>query len=128
MDKSLTIIIPTFNEEDGIKETLCELLPVCEQKKWNIIVINDGSTDSTCKELNSVDGIKVINHPYNKGYGASLKTGVKAADTELIAFYDADCFASAGNGVMRFLFLTKYEPITEEALWPAKSDLLIHRK
>jgi len=86
----LTIIIPAFNEEDGIFDTIINLLAVTKPRGWHILIINDGSTDSTAKILSNISEIEVIHHPYNKGYGASLKTGILNATTELIAFYDAD--------------------------------------
>jgi glycosyltransferase involved in cell wall biosynthesis len=90
MNTSLTVIIPAYNEEYGIKKILCDLLPLCEKYSWKVIVVNDGSTDNTAKELQDISGIIIINHPVNKGYGASLKTGIRAAKTDIIAFYDAD--------------------------------------
>lgn len=90
MLNSLTIIIPAYNEQKGIKETVLTLVEATKEKNWKIIVVNDGSKDKTAEELKHIEGIRLINHPYNKGYGASLKTGVRNATTELIAFYDAD--------------------------------------
>ncbi len=88
--KNLTVIIPAYNEEKAIGETLGKLLPGAEKNGWNIIVVNDGSSDSTLKEIEKFPSVKVVSHKVNRGYGASLKTGINAAETELIAFYDAD--------------------------------------
>lgn len=89
--KNLTIIIPAFNEEQGISQTITTLLPYAEKNNWGILVINDGSTDNTELELRNFENkIQIITHTYNKGYGASLKTGIKNAKTHLIAMYDAD--------------------------------------
>ena len=90
MDKSLTIIIPAFNEEKAIRSTLAELLPFAKRNRWKIILINDGSTDETEAEARISEEILIINHPYNKGYGASIKTGIQFAQTDYIALYDAD--------------------------------------
>jgi len=88
---ALTIIIPAFNEELAIKSTLEKLLPTAIRNKWNIIVINDGSTDNTIEVVTGFEEkITLINHPYNKGYGASLKTGIRAVKTDYIGMYDAD--------------------------------------
>jgi glycosyltransferase involved in cell wall biosynthesis len=86
----LTIIIPAYNEEDGIGNTVNTLLNFSKDKAWEIIVVNDGSTDNTRNILENINGITVINHPYNKGYGASLKTGIIHARNPLISFFDAD--------------------------------------
>ncbi len=86
--KDLTIIIPAFNEEVGIVPTLLDL----RQKfpKVSIIVVDDGSTDGTLLAAAKVQDVRVIAHPYNRGYGASLKTGMIAAKTALVLWYDAD--------------------------------------
>jgi glycosyltransferase involved in cell wall biosynthesis len=89
MMSELTIIIPAYNEEEGIGQTLDALIPEAEKHQFRIIVINDGSTDRT-QQIVETKAVKLINHPYNKGYGASLKTGIRAAETEYIALYDAD--------------------------------------
>ena len=89
MQNNLTVIIPSYNEESSIQETLERLLRTTKLHDWEILVINDGSTDHTadlCRKLQ----INVISHPHNKGYGAALKTGIRTAKTPLIAFYDAD--------------------------------------
>jgi len=86
----LTIIIPAYNEELALEETLETLKPFARQNNWDILVVNDGSTDGTARILAGISGIWFISHSYNKGYGASLKTGIGAASSPLIAFYDAD--------------------------------------
>lgn len=87
----LTIIIPAYNEELGIKQTLIDLLDVSKSNGWKVVVVNDGSSDKTQSEVEKLgQDVTLINHPYNKGYGAALKTGIRAAKTEYIAFYDSD--------------------------------------
>lgn len=90
MKKELTVIIPAYNEEKGIRQTILELLPLARESNWKILVINDGSTDNSVKELSDIADVTIISHPYNKGYGAALKTGINFAETELIALFDAD--------------------------------------
>lgn len=87
---NLTIIIPVFNEESSIEGTLNTLLAYSKKTEWKILVVNDGSTDNTAGILSKFDMVTVCTHPYNKGYGAALKTGIRNAKTELICFYDAD--------------------------------------
>lgn len=89
MDK-ITVIIPVFNESAVIEDTIRDLKPYVEKNDWEIIVVNDGSTDGTREILRKIKGINVIDHPYNKGYGSALKTGIKHAHSELVAFYDGD--------------------------------------
>lgn len=88
--KKVTVIIPAYNEESAIGCTLEELWETVKSHNWDIIVINDGSTDRTAEIVKAFTFVKLIEHPYNKGYGASLKTGIQNAETELVAFYDAD--------------------------------------
>ncbi len=88
----LSIIIPVYNEENAIGATLDDLLVYIKshQLPWKVIVVNDGSMDTSPEILKQTDGIRLIHHPYNKGYGAALKTGINNAETEIIAFFDAD--------------------------------------
>lgn len=91
-----SIIIPIYNEADSIKQTVTELADFLRAKyqkdDYEIILVNDGSTDKTKEVLESWQSanIKIINHPYNKGYGASLKTGVRNAQYEIALFFDGD--------------------------------------
>lgn len=86
----LSVIVPVFNEESAIENSLNELLPVARKNNWEVIVVNDGSTDGTAKILDRVSGVQIKSHPRNKGYGASLKAGVRRARSEFVAFYDGD--------------------------------------
>lgn len=84
---SLSVVIPAFNEENGIATVLERIraLPIDAE----IIVVDDGSTDETAVRARAV-GVKVISHPANGGYGLSLKSGIRAASHDLIAITDAD--------------------------------------
>lgn len=90
-----TIVIPCFNEEDAIETTLNELTDqISTDKSYEIIVVNDGSSDDTAAVLLRASGklrvVRVIEHKTNLGYGAALKSGIRAAKSELIAITDAD--------------------------------------
>ncbi len=88
VQKAVSIIIPAYNEQNAIVSTVEDIRKVA--KDAEIIVVNDGSTDATVSRLKDMHGIKVINHPYNKGYGASLKSGIQAAKNDWILIIDAD--------------------------------------
>ena len=87
MRESLSVIIPAYNEEKGIDLTLSKLKAL--NKDYDIIVVDDGSTDNTY-QIAKESGVRVIRHPHNKGYGAALKTGVRKASGKVVLFVDAD--------------------------------------
>ena len=96
MIDELSLFLPTYNEQDNIKEVILRSKRVLEKiaKRWEIIIINDGSRDNTkeiSKRFSQEDPrIKVITHKVNKGYGASLQTGFYNAKYKWIAFIDSD--------------------------------------
>ena len=87
-----SVLVPAFNEEDTIEQFLNDLKRALSKVKdeYEIIVIDDGSKDQTFSIASSFSGIRVVRHPYNKGYGASVKTGVHEAVHEKIITIDAD--------------------------------------
>lgn len=87
-----SIIIPVYNEEEAIGNTLKELKDYLRNKKYQaeIIVVNDGSIDQTEKILQEIEDIKIINQSNNRGYGASIKNGIKHAKFDWILLYDGD--------------------------------------
>ena len=93
---TLSVVIPAYNEEQGIKEISERVLKIVDGLKkvgvdaLELIVVDDGSKDQTVEIADSIPGVKVISHDRNKGYGAALKTGFSAAQGELIGFLDAD--------------------------------------
>lgn len=92
-NNKFSVIIPVYNEQDVITETLKGVKNYLETKfsdQFEIIVINDGSSDRTKEILKTIAGIKIVSHPYNKGYGASIKTGVVAAKYDWILVFDSD--------------------------------------
>lgn len=87
-----TVIVPAFNEEQGISETLDRLLESIrdQEEDFEVIVVDDGSTDGTGQLLSARRDIRLVTHRDNYGYGASLKTGIRHARHELIVIADAD--------------------------------------
>jgi glycosyltransferase involved in cell wall biosynthesis len=87
-----SLVIPAYNEEQGISATLDQLQAVLKQSlyRYEIIVVNDGSSDRTGSILRDRADIKLIEHPVNRGYGAALKTGIRYAKYPLIVITDAD--------------------------------------
>ena len=91
MDNKLkaSIIIPAFNEEKGLDLTLSKLKNISTSGDYEIIVVDDGSTDNTSAVARRY-GVKVIRNPYNKGYGASLKAGIRDASSDVVLIMDSD--------------------------------------
>jgi len=89
MKNTVSIIIPAYNEETGIKGTLEKLVSGDFHEKYEIIVVDDGSTDKT-KEISESFPVKVVSHTVNKGYGASLKTGIRKSSGDKVVFMDSD--------------------------------------
>jgi len=92
----LSVVIPAYNEENGIAEIAERVLAVKENLKESgvedleLLVVDDGSGDNTAGVAEKIDGVRLIRHEHNKGYGAALKTGFSKANGELIGFLDAD--------------------------------------
>ena len=93
---TLSVIIPALNEEDGIAAIMQRVLAVGPQlpavgvERLELLVVDDGSSDGTAGIVRNTAGATLVQHPVNKGYGAALKTGFRAATGELLAFLDAD--------------------------------------
>lgn len=90
MNIKYSVIIPAYNEEKSILDTISKLKKTLKSLPYEIIVVNDGSNDRTGFILRRIHGIKVINHAVNKGYGASLKSGLRIVQGEWIIITDAD--------------------------------------
>lgn len=84
----LSIVIPAFNEEGGVAQTLRTLKASFPQAE--IILVDDCSDDATLQEARGVDGVRIVRHRFNRGYGAALKTGMATARGTFIAWFDAD--------------------------------------
>jgi glycosyltransferase involved in cell wall biosynthesis len=86
--RDLSIVIPAFNEEGGIGSVLAQLVEAFPQAQ--LIVVDDCSDDGTRREAEKCAAAEIHSHPFNRGYGASLRTGMLAANREYVAWFDAD--------------------------------------
>jgi len=89
----VSIIIAAYNEEASIVSVLKEIEGAMNRSSlsYEIIVVNDGSTDRTMEVLrNTEPNVRVLTHKVNRGYGASLKTGMCHTQSEIVAITDAD--------------------------------------
>jgi glycosyltransferase involved in cell wall biosynthesis len=120
MIKSLSVFFPVYNEEKTIQNTVVKAKNVLEKivNKWEIIVVNDGSTDRTAgiveKIIQNDSRIRIITHFSNRGYGAALKTGFYTSQYPWIAFTDSD-------GQFDFKEITKFTEKQKET----DADLVI---
>jgi len=81
------VVIPAFEEEAAIGDVVRR---VAEAGPWlEILVVDDGSGDATAERAEAA-GARVIRHPYNKGNGAAVKTGLRSARGEVVLLMDAD--------------------------------------
>lgn len=90
---TVSVIIPLYNEKESIGGVLTELQAVVERHNdriWEIIVVDDGSTDDSFREVEKFKNVTLLTHPYNRGYGAALKTGFRNASHEIVVTLDAD--------------------------------------
>lgn len=87
-----SLIVPVYNEVDGVVDTLQTIHQRLRKLalSYEIIVVDDGSTDGTAQQLAACPFVRVIRHGQNRGYGAALKTGIRHAKHELIVITDGD--------------------------------------
>jgi dolichyl-phosphate beta-glucosyltransferase len=89
----LTVVLPAFNEEDRIAETVetlrAALIPIIGRHDLQILVVDDGSSDDTVSRARSA-GADVLPQVPNRGKGAAVRAGVIAADGRTVVFTDAD--------------------------------------
>jgi glycosyltransferase involved in cell wall biosynthesis len=84
---AVSVVVPAFNEEPAIGGLVRAL---GESARWHeIIVVDDGSSDATEARAREA-GATVVRHPYNKGNGAAVKTGIRRATGEYVLIVDGD--------------------------------------
>ena len=84
---SVSVVVPAFNEARGISDVVAELTTAGPW--YEIIVVDDGSTDETAERAAGA-GAVVVRHPYNKGNGAAVKSGIRRAAGEFVMIIDGD--------------------------------------
>jgi len=84
---AISIVIPALNEEEAIGDVVSQLRAEAPWKE--ILVVDDGSHDETAARASQA-GAEVVRHPYTKGNGAAVKTGIRRAQGEFVLIVDAD--------------------------------------
>ena len=83
----VSVVIPAFNEEGAIGAVVER---VRARHPWKeVLVVDDGSRDATAARAEAA-GARVVRHPYNKGNGAAVKTGIREARGDVVLLMDAD--------------------------------------
>lgn len=101
-----SIVIPAYNEADAVGPLVMALREVAT---WHeIIVVDDGSDDGTAERAAGA-GARVIRHPYNKGNGAAVKTGLRQATGRYVLIMDADGQHQAADAPRLVSHLDRYD-------------------
>lgn len=87
--RRVAIVIPAHNEEKAIGAVLTRFSQLGHPAVAEVVVVDDGSSDRT-GEVAEQHGARVVRHPRNRGYGAALKSGIRAVTTEYVLTMDAD--------------------------------------
>ncbi len=112
---SISVFFPAFNDEKtigGLVENALQTLPKMADD-FEVIIVNDGSTDGTAKVLADLaekyDVVRIVSHESNQGYGAALRSGLAAAEKDLVFYTD-------GDGQYDVRELTKLFPLLKEQI------------
>jgi glycosyltransferase involved in cell wall biosynthesis len=92
----LSILMPVYNERERVERAIAEVLDTPLPTEFELIVVDDGSTDGTreilrgLSETHSPERVRLIEHPENRGKGAAIQTALGEARGEFAAIFDAD--------------------------------------
>lgn len=108
MNPVLSIIIPIYNEGRLVARSLPPIFNLAIAKQ--VIIVNDGSTDETCKILNSLKSkydFTLINQEFNQGKGLAIRRGLKEVRADYFIIYDADSEYNANDVAIMFEYITQ---------------------
>lgn len=94
--KELSIFFPFWNEEKNIEKVVTLAIPIAQQvaDKWEILMVDDGSSDGTLREAQRLEkkhkNLRVVTHSPNRGYGSALREGFTHSQYDTIVFVDGD--------------------------------------
>ena len=118
-----SVIVPALNEGLAVRQLVTGLGSVAD---WHeILVVDDGSTDDTGDQA-AAGGARVIRHPYNKGNGAAVKTGLRTASGTFVLILDADGQHQPADALRIVGHLSEFELVVgarsqaSQATWPRR--------
>ena len=118
IDGKLSLILPAYNEEGNLGQVVHHSIAVLETylSDWEIIIVDDGSADATgqlAEALASRDArVRVVHHPYNRGYGASWRTGFANAQGDYLMCMDADGQFDLADIAQLLPYVKQYDIVT----------------
>jgi glycosyltransferase involved in cell wall biosynthesis len=89
----LTVVMPVYNEQEALPGLLGSLIQRCAEKNWQLVLVDDGSTDGSALILDQAAAqsfVRVVHHKVNRGYGGALKTGILTVETPYLVTFDSD--------------------------------------
>lgn len=88
----VSLVIPAYNEEEAIADVLREAIATLNECsfEWEIIVVDDGSSDGTSDIVSSFPEVTLVRHPFNMGGGRARNTGIEKASGEVVVITDGD--------------------------------------
>jgi glycosyltransferase involved in cell wall biosynthesis len=102
----VSVVIPAFEEASAVGVVVQSLRAAATWRE--VLVIDDGSADETAT-VASAAGAEVVRHPYNKGNGAAIKTGIRRASGEYVLIVDGDGQHTAADALRLVAFLGEYD-------------------
>ncbi len=96
----LSILMPVYNERERVQQAITEVLQTELPSDFELVVVNDGSTDGTTEILHGNhwdERVRLIEHPMNRGKGAAVQTALAQARGEFAAIFDADLEYDPGD-------------------------------
>lgn len=120
----ISIIIPAYNEEQVIGKVIEDIRRQMGDRNYEILVVDDGSDDGTAKEIEE-SGVRLLQHPYNKGNGAAVKTGIRNALGKVVVLMDGDGQHNPEDIDRLLEYIPKYDMVVGART--AESESAVHR-
>src|SRR4051794_8696221 len=96
----VTVLMPVYNERATVERAIDDVLAAEFSQSWELIVVDDGSTDGTSDLLREggwPDTVRILSHPQNRGKGAAIRTGLTEAAGRFTTIMDADLEYAAAD-------------------------------